>query len=119
MKVVILPGGGGTPSTMTFIDDGPGHNCRCATGVSKIENNLGWRRDPYAEVKDIVSADFRTKAKRPSNSCLSTEKIRQGFRLAGPKLAVECEHCRPACHRYGLPWLSVESAREAKGLSDP
>lgn len=39
---------------------------------------------PFAEVKDIASADYRTKAKRPSNSCLSTDKFERVFGWRAP-----------------------------------
>lgn len=43
MKGTTLAGGSGTPPTIAFIDDRPGHDCGCATGPSKIENQLVWR----------------------------------------------------------------------------
>ena len=39
---------------------------------------------PFSQVKDIVSADYRTRAKRPSNSCLSTDKFDKIFGWRAP-----------------------------------
>jgi dTDP-4-dehydrorhamnose reductase len=39
---------------------------------------------PFAEVKDVASADYRTKAKRPYNSCLSTDKFDRVFGWRAP-----------------------------------
>jgi dTDP-glucose 4,6-dehydratase len=56
MKGVILTGGGGTPLTITFIDDRPGDDRRCATGASKIENQLGWRPQQRLETGPVRTA---------------------------------------------------------------
>lgn len=53
MKGITLAGGGGTPSTITFIDDRPGYNCRCATDASDIENQLGWRPQKRLETGPV------------------------------------------------------------------
>lgn len=42
MKGIILAGRSGTRSTITFINDRPGHDCRYAMDPSKIETQLGW-----------------------------------------------------------------------------
>ncbi|WP_426233063.1 dTDP-4-dehydrorhamnose reductase [Pararhizobium sp. DWP3-4] len=39
---------------------------------------------PYADVEDILSSDYRTKAKRPANSCLSTDKFERVFGWRAP-----------------------------------
>ena len=39
---------------------------------------------PFAEVQEIASADYRTRAKRPSNSCLSTDKFDRIFGWRAP-----------------------------------
>jgi dTDP-4-dehydrorhamnose reductase len=39
---------------------------------------------PFSEVKDIVSANYRTRAKRPFNSCLSTDKFDKAFGWRAP-----------------------------------
>ncbi|MCV9967063.1 dTDP-4-dehydrorhamnose reductase [Pararhizobium sp. BT-229] len=34
---------------------------------------------PFADVEDILSSDYRTRARRPANSCLSTDKFERVF----------------------------------------
>jgi dTDP-4-dehydrorhamnose reductase len=39
---------------------------------------------PCADVEDILSSDYRTRAKRPTNSCLSTDKFERVFGWRAP-----------------------------------
>lgn len=39
---------------------------------------------PFAEVEDIPSSNYRTRAKRPANSCLSTDKFERVFGWRAP-----------------------------------
>ena len=39
---------------------------------------------PFADVEDILSSDYRTRARRPANSCLSTDKFERVFGWRAP-----------------------------------
>ncbi|CAN7545053.1 dTDP-4-dehydrorhamnose reductase [Rhizobium sp. LjRoot98] len=39
---------------------------------------------PFADVEDILSSAYRTRAKRPANSCLSTDKFERAFGQRAP-----------------------------------
>lgn len=39
---------------------------------------------PSADVEDILSSDYRTRARRPANSCLSTDKFERAFGWRAP-----------------------------------
>lgn len=39
---------------------------------------------PSADVEDILSSDYRTRARRPTNSCLSTDKLERVFGWRAP-----------------------------------
>jgi dTDP-4-dehydrorhamnose reductase len=46
---------------------------------------------PYADVEDILSSDYRTRARRPANSCLSTDKFERVFGWRAPSWQASVE----------------------------
>ncbi|MBP1862293.1 dTDP-4-dehydrorhamnose reductase [Rhizobium herbae] len=46
---------------------------------------------PFADVEDIRSSDYRTRAKRPANSCLSTDKFERVFGWRAPSWQASVE----------------------------
>lgn len=51
----------------------------------QIMESSGSRGGPAAPVKDITTAEFKTKARRPANSCLSTEKFAAAYGWTAPQ----------------------------------
>lgn len=67
---------------------GTTHWAGLAARVFETSRALG---GPWARVEEIATADFPTKARRPANSRLSTERLREVFGWQAPDWRVSCD----------------------------
>lgn len=68
-------------------DVGTTHRAGFASHVFRASNKLG---GPSAIAREISTADYPTKAKRPRNSCLATNRLREAFGWISPKWQISC-----------------------------
>ncbi len=84
----LLDDDNGTPYGIYHLaGTGSTHWAGLAAHVFEVSRQAG---GPFASVRETTTADYPTKAKRPANSRLSTERLQQVFGWRAPEWQVSC-----------------------------
>lgn len=86
----LLDRGAGAPYGIYHLaGTGSTHWAGLAAHVFDVSREAG---GPFASVREITTADYPTKARRPANSRLATDRLHQAFGWQAPEWQASCAH---------------------------